>query len=185
MHHNYIQSHAWDWDCRFVSISRRSQFVSISNCFFIMYEIKYSNFKLFESILGIVTTFTDEEYRYFSWIKTFINWYVMHSLFFYQLWMCHMAFQKSYYLISSIKRMFQLFLIAVLEFVWNKSCARNWDTLRLAWDWDKSAISISGVRLYYWLSIGILLCHRLTCCIKITCLKLRMKVRIKKNTRWY
>ena len=44
--------------------------------------------------------------------------------------------------------MFQLFLIVVLEFLENKQQARNWDKLRLAWDWDKSSVSISDVRLY-------------------------------------
>ena len=38
--------------------------------------------KLYESILGIVTILTNEKYLYFTLLKTFINWYVMHSLFF-------------------------------------------------------------------------------------------------------
>ena len=37
---------------------------------------------LFESMLGIVRTVTSENYWYFTLLKTFINWYVMHSLFF-------------------------------------------------------------------------------------------------------
>ena len=44
--------------------------------------------------------------------------------------------------------MFQLFLVAVLEFLLDKQQARNWDILRLAWDWDTSAVSISCVGLY-------------------------------------
>ena len=38
--------------------------------------------KLFKSILGIIPTLTSEIYWYFTLLKTFINWYVMHSLFF-------------------------------------------------------------------------------------------------------
>ena len=41
----YIQLNAWDWDCKFVS--RRFQFISISDWLFITYKLKYSNFKLF------------------------------------------------------------------------------------------------------------------------------------------
>ena len=48
-----------------------------------------------------------------------------------------------------MKRMFQLFLGTALEFFRNKQQARNWDKLILAWDWEKSVVSISGVRLYY------------------------------------
>ena len=39
-------------------------------------------FELFKSILGIVTTLTHEKYWHFTLLKTFINWYVMHSSFF-------------------------------------------------------------------------------------------------------
>ena len=39
--------------------------------------------KLFESILGIVTTLTIEKYWCFTLLKTLINWHVMHSLFFF------------------------------------------------------------------------------------------------------
>ena len=77
-----VHSNAWDWDCRFVWISRRSQFVSISDWLFIAYKLKYGNLKLFESILGIVTTLTNEKHWYFTLPSIFINWYVMHSLFF-------------------------------------------------------------------------------------------------------
>ena len=38
-------------------------------------------FRLFESILGIGTTLINEKYWYIALLKTFINWYVMHSLF--------------------------------------------------------------------------------------------------------
>ena len=37
----------------------------------------------------------------------------------------------------------------MLEFIRNKQSVRNWDKLIPAWDWDKSAVSISGVRLYF------------------------------------
>ena len=41
-----------------------------------------SYFELFESMLGIVTTLTNEKYWYCTLLKTFINCYGMHSLFF-------------------------------------------------------------------------------------------------------
>ena len=63
--------------------------------------------------------------------------------------MYHKAIEESFSLISSIKRMFQLYLVALLELLWNKQQARIWDKLRLAWDWDKSEVSISGVWLYF------------------------------------
>ena len=40
-----------------------------------------NHFKLFESILGIVTALINEKYWYFTLLKTLLNWYVMHSLF--------------------------------------------------------------------------------------------------------
>ena len=55
---------------------------SISVWLFITHRLKYSNFTLFESILGIVTTLTNDKYWYFTLLKIFINWYVIHSLFF-------------------------------------------------------------------------------------------------------
>ena len=45
--------------------------------------------------------------------------------------------------------MIQILLVAVLYFIRNKQSSCNWDKLRPAWDWDKSADSISGVRLYH------------------------------------
>ena len=39
-------------------------------------------FELFKLILGIGTTLTNKKYWYFTLLKIFINWYVMHSLFF-------------------------------------------------------------------------------------------------------
>ena len=45
--------------------------------------------------------------------------------------------------------MFQIFLAAVLEFIQNKLQAWNWEKLGSAWDWDKFAVPISGVRLCY------------------------------------
>ena len=39
-------------------------------------------FQLFDSILEIVTTLTNEKYWYFTLRKTFIDWYAMHSLLF-------------------------------------------------------------------------------------------------------
>ena len=41
-----------------------------------------SYLKLFGSILGLATTLKNEKYWYFTLLRTFINWYVMHSLFF-------------------------------------------------------------------------------------------------------
>ena len=107
-------------------------------------------FKLFESILDIVTTLTIEKYWYFTLLMTFINWYVMHPLFFLSMMNVLHRNLRIFSLISSIKRMFHLFLIPVLEFLWNKQITRNWDKLRLAWDWAKSAISVSGVRQYFY-----------------------------------
>ena len=38
-------------------------------------------FELFETKLSIVTTLTNKKYWYFTLFKTFINWYVKHSLY--------------------------------------------------------------------------------------------------------
>ena len=73
---NGVESKAWDWDSRFVSISRQSQFVSNSDWLFITYKLKHSNFILFESILGIITILTIKKYWYFTLLKTFRNWYL-------------------------------------------------------------------------------------------------------------
>ena len=70
----------------------------------------------FESILGIVTTLENEKYWYFTLLKT-INCYAMHSLFFNNDECITCQFKNLYKLISSIKRMFQLYLVAVLEFL--------------------------------------------------------------------
>ena len=55
-----------------------------TDCMLITYKLKYRNFKLFESMLGIITTtMTNEKYWYLTLLKIFINWYVMPSLFFF------------------------------------------------------------------------------------------------------
>ena len=41
-----------------------------------------SYLKLFESVLAIVTTLTNEKYYHITLLKILIYWYVMHSLFF-------------------------------------------------------------------------------------------------------
>ena len=89
-------------DYKFVSISHRSQFVSISDWLFNTYKLKYINFKFFESILGIVTILTNEKYLYFALLKTFINWYVMHSLFLLMMNVSHGSL-KILLIISSTK----------------------------------------------------------------------------------
>ena len=48
-------------------------------------KLKYSNSKAFEAILGMETTLTNEKHLYLTSLKTTINWYVMHSLFFLSL----------------------------------------------------------------------------------------------------
>ena len=42
----------------------------------------------------------------------------------------------------------QVYFVAIHEFIRNRQSAWKWDKLWPTWDWDKSAVSISAVRLY-------------------------------------
>ena len=70
--------------------------VSISDWLLITYKLKYSNFKVFESILGIVTTLTSEKYWYFTLLKTCHEFVCSAFIIFYQWWMYRIAIQESF-----------------------------------------------------------------------------------------
>ena len=60
-----------------------------------------------------------------------------------------LQFKNPFNLFRSLNACFNYFWLLCLSFYEiNNNPEINWDKLRLGWDWDKSAVSISGVRLY-------------------------------------
>ena len=72
-----IQSNAWDWDYTFVSISRRTQFVSISGWLFIscmqIFLVRTATQNIWINICHW-TTLKDQNYLYSMLFKIFLNW---------------------------------------------------------------------------------------------------------------
>ena len=110
-----MQSNAWNWDCRFVSISRLSQIQT--DCLLrINSSTAILNYlKLFESILGIVTTLT-KKYWYFTLLKAFIYWYVMYLLYFINDECITWQFRKKLDLFRALNACFNYFWSLYLNF---------------------------------------------------------------------
>ena len=136
-----IQSKAWDWDCRFVSISRTSQFVSISGWYCITYKLKHVNFKLFESILGMVTTLANgEKYWYFTLLKTFINWYVMHLLFLSMINVSHGNLRIFFYWFRALNACCNYIWLLYLSFYQ----INNKPEIETNWDWREISTNLQS-----------------------------------------